>query len=72
MSFYPIDARGLASLDTPGATRTQSVGEDTMRVSARVESLRTIAENTDGLAVVNTNDLAGGVGRLLSDLTSYI
>ena len=71
VSFYPIDARGLAALDNLGATRTQSVSEDTLRVSDRVESLRTIAENTDGLAVVNTNDLAGGVGRLLSDLTSY-
>jgi VWFA-related protein len=71
VSFYPIDARGLAGLDNLGATRTQSPSADTVRVGDRVESLRTLAESTDGLAVVNTNDLAGGVGRLLSDLTSY-
>jgi hypothetical protein len=71
VSFYPIDARGLATLDNLGATHTEEPALDTLRVGNRVDSLRTLAETTDGLAVVNTNDLTGGVGRLVSDLTSY-
>ena len=71
VSFYPIDARGLTAIDNMGATPTESVSTDTARVGDRVAALRTLADNTDGLAVVNTNDLAGGVTRLLSDLTSY-
>ena len=37
----------------------------------RVASLRTLAEATDGLAVVNTNDLAGGARRIVNDLSTY-
>ena len=33
--------------------------------------LRQLAENTDGMAVVNTNDLEGAMKRIVSDLTSY-
>jgi hypothetical protein len=34
-------------------------------------SLRTLAEATDGLAIVNTNNLAGGFKRVIDDLSSY-
>jgi VWFA-related protein len=71
VSFYPIDARGLAVFDNLGATQTEEPSVDTRRAGSRVDSLRTLAETTDGLAVVNTNDLTGGIGRLVSDLTSY-
>src|SRR5690606_19030288 len=37
----------------------------------RVESLRSLAVNTDGLAIVDTNDLDGGFRRIAEDLTSY-
>ena len=33
--------------------------------------LRTLAENTDGIAVVNTNDLAGGLHRIVDDTSAY-
>ncbi len=38
---------------------------------SRVESLRTLADNTDGLAVVDTNDLDKGFQRIVDDMTSY-
>ena len=41
------------------------------RLVNRVESLRTLADATDGLAVVNTNDLAGGARRIVNDLSTY-
>jgi hypothetical protein len=37
----------------------------------RIEVMRTMAENTDGLAVVNSNDLDRGMRRISDDLTSY-
>jgi hypothetical protein len=36
-----------------------------------VTSLRTLADGTDGIAVVNTNDLAGGARRIVNDLSTY-
>lgn len=44
---------------------------DMDRTVNRVESLRTMAEATDGLAVVNTNDLDGGARRIANDLSTY-
>ena len=72
VSFYPIDASGPGGPDTRTATPTERTSTDASRGGggSRIESLRALAENTDGLPVLTT-DLAGGVGRLVSDLTSY-
>lgn len=35
------------------------------------DTLRTMAENTDGFAIVSTNDLAGGVRRINDDLSAF-
>jgi VWFA-related protein len=78
-SFYPIDPRGLAVFDTP-IMRTDVPGPappmvplavDRAMLTTRLTSLRTLAENTDGLAIVNSNDLAGGLQRVVADLSSY-
>ena len=39
-------------------------------LSGRLDSLRTLADATDGLAIVNSNDLAGGLRRVVADLSS--
>ena len=81
-SFYPIDPRGLAVFDEdivpaagvgagPYANPTISPAEDRARLFARNTSLRTLAEATDGLAVLNTNDLSRGLRRIVDDLSSY-
>ena len=78
-SFYPIDPRGLAVFDTP-MVRVDVPGPpppmtplpvDRAMLSARNNSLRTLAEATDGLAIVDSNDLAGGLRRVVADLSSY-
>ncbi len=67
-SFYPIDPRGLAVFDESigkpvtgvppaGSTTITPPSVDAARLRARIDSLRTLAEATDGLAIVNTNDL---------------
>jgi VWFA-related protein len=37
----------------------------------KIEILRTLADNTDGRAIVNTNDIAGGFRRIADDLSAY-
>jgi VWFA-related protein len=44
---------------------------DMNRLQNRVTSLQTLADATDGLAVVNTNDLTGGARRIVNDLSTY-
>jgi hypothetical protein len=56
-SFYPIDPRGFTSM--------------TGMLDRRATSLRTMADATDGLAVVNSIDLEAGLQRIARDLSSY-
>jgi VWFA-related protein len=78
-SFYPIDPRGLAVFDTPivrqdvpGAPPAMTpLPVDRAMLLARNTALRTLAEATDGLAIVDSNDLAGGLRRVVTDLSSY-
>ena len=81
-SFYPIDPRGQVVFDeqiVPSAgvgvgshaNPTVLPAEDQARLTARGTSLRTLAEATDGMAVVSTNDLARGLRRMADDLSSY-
>lgn len=65
-SFYIVDAGGL---------RTGAEAIDTLpgQLDARgsVDTLRTLAENTDGNAIVNTNDIKGALLRVVDDLSAY-
>ena len=71
-SFYPIDPRGLAIFDYPiGPARPPSLTVDLSHLRTRITTLQTLAENTDGIAVVNSNDLDKGLRRIADDLTSY-
>lgn len=69
VSFYPLDPHRLAAPDRPGAGPEGTAGA--ARAGSRADSLALLADNTDGLRIVNTDDLSGGLGRLASDLTSY-
>jgi VWFA-related protein len=78
-SFYPVDPRGLAVFDTP-IMRTDVPGPappmvppnvDRAMLAGRLNSLRTLADATDGLAMVDSNDFAGGFRRIVADLSSY-
>jgi VWFA-related protein len=78
-AFYPIDPRGLAVFDEPimrvgrsaAAAPPLPPSVDRARLSARLETLRVMAVDTDGLAIVQTNDLEGGFKRIIADLSSY-
>jgi VWFA-related protein len=81
-SFYPVDPRGMAVFDEdimpaagvgagPGANPLPNALQDQQRLAERRTSLRTMAELTDGVAVVDTSDLALGLRRIAADLSSY-
>jgi len=79
VSFYPVDPRGLATFDTP-LVRSDVPGPppppvppsvDGRMLAGRLTALRTLAEATDGLAIVDSNNLARGFKRIVDDLSSY-
>lgn len=81
-SFYPVDPRGLVVFDTPlggnttglpapGSTTITPPSVDAAMLSSRLTSLRTLAEATDGLAIVDSNNLNAGMQRIVADLSSY-
>jgi VWFA-related protein len=71
-SFYTIDPRGLPVFDYPiGPDPPPGVIADSRHLLSRQDSLRILADNTDGMAVLNNNNLEPGLRRISDDLTSY-
>jgi VWFA-related protein len=69
VAFYPVSPLGLQTL--PFKERG---GVDMGRYHAnvrRADSLITLANETDGIAIVNTNDLSGGLRRIANDMQAY-
>ena len=78
VSFYPIDPRGIVAFDDDivpvagvGQNPTLRPEEEQARLAERSTSLHVMAEQTDGVAVTATNDLALGLRRMTTDLSSY-
>ena len=81
VSFYPVDPRGLSAFDSSmGDTKVSESGvtqplvtpsEDAARLTSRIDALRTLAAATDGVAVVDSNDIAAGLRRIEADMASY-
>ena len=69
-AFYPLDPRGLAVFDSP-INQPLPLNADAAALRTRAESLRTLAENTDGLAMLNSNDLGSSFRKIVADLSSY-
>jgi len=62
VAFYTI---------TPGGLQAPPRLSDQRAVQAGYEDLRALAQNTDGVAVTDTNDLNGGMRRIADDLAAY-
>lgn len=61
-TFYPVDPSGLQA-----SPRTA----DWDRVKRKQDPLRSLAAETDGAAIVDTNDLVASLKRISDDLSSY-
>ena len=72
VTFYAVDPRGLAAFDDSiGPMRPATPAQDRERMASRQGGLRELAVNTDGAVVLNTNDVKGGVARMMADVGSY-
>ncbi|HSC25839.1 MAG TPA: VWA domain-containing protein [Vicinamibacterales bacterium] len=71
-SFYTVDPRGLPAFDSPiGPKRPPPPHVDQAILRNRINTLRTLADATDGIAAVESNDLDESIRRIVDDLTSY-
>jgi VWFA-related protein len=71
--IYAIDATGLKVSAGVSAQSQYAVDPLTSSVGSNnyQDSLRFMARNTGGLAVINTNDISGGLDRIEDDLFTY-
>lgn len=82
VAFYPIDARGLTAL-VPGGDVTQQgaagnnlysgAGQNSLRNNFvnQQETLATLAIDTGGKALLDSNDLTEGIRQVQKDFSSY-
>jgi len=82
VAFYPIDARGLTAL-IPGGDATQAgavgsnlysgAGQKTLKdnFNNQQETLATLALDTGGKALLDSNDLTDGIRQVQKDFSSY-
>jgi VWFA-related protein len=82
VAFYPIDARGLSAL-VPGGDATQAGAVGTKLYSGsgqrslkenfnnQQETLASLAIDTGGKALLDSNDLTDGIRQVQKDLSSY-
>jgi VWFA-related protein len=78
VSFYGVDARGLGGLsdemmELSSLPQDNSLGPQTLQNELRLsqDSLRVLAEETGGIAVVNQNDFRNAFTRIIQDNSSY-
>ena len=65
-SFYPIEPRGLVVFDTDIGPEPAAAGQCGLRMlRQRHETLKTAALNTDGIAVMDSNDINAGLQRVV-------
>lgn len=82
VSFYPVDARGLTA-ESPVGAASQASGRGTgaftggtqasrrSSATASQDTLYTLAADTGGKALVDSNDLALGIRQAQEDISSY-
>jgi VWFA-related protein len=82
VAFYPVDARGLTA-SAPGGDATQAAavgnnlysgaGQQTLRENFynQQETLDTLAADTGGKALLDSNDLTLGLRQVQQDVNSY-
>lgn len=70
VTFYPVFARGLVVFDSSIEQRVE-LQKDAANLRTRQESMRALAVDTDGDAIINTNYIEQGLKRIADDLSSY-
>ena len=73
VSFYALDPRGLAAFegDIDEGVNGISLTTDREMLRLTMDSIQILADNTDGRAIVNSNDLAKGLRQIVRDQSAY-
>lgn len=73
-AIYAVDPRGLApfefDLSTQGSANV-SLTKDRAMLENTMDTLRILADDTDGRAIVNSNDLDKGLRQIVTDTSAY-
>jgi VWFA-related protein len=75
-SFYTVDAAGLRTetrphTATPLEAAVEARNRERMPYSTRLDAIRTLGEATNGMAVVDTNDIESGMKRAAATFNAY-
>lgn len=79
VTFFTVNPDGLSTFDTPINERVLATGnlqdsplaQEMDNLRDRASSMQTLADQTDGFAVVNTNNIKAGLGRITRSLSAY-
>ena len=71
VSLYTVDPRGLTPTEFDVSGPSVDPGTDRQYLNQTIDTLRTLAVETDGRAIVNRNDLAGGMKQIIRDSSGY-
>ena len=71
VAIYPVDPRGLAVYEFDINENVGSSRVDQQYLNSTMDTLRTLAENTDGRAIVNRNDIEAGMKQIMRDASAY-
>jgi VWFA-related protein len=69
-SIYAVDPRGLAAFEYD-ISKGDGLQTDKRSLDTTMDTLRVLAANTDGRAIVNRNDLATGMKQIIRDSSGY-
>ena len=70
-AIYAVDPRGLAVSEFDVSQPTISTRTDARALRTTMDTLRTLAEQTDGRAIVNQNDVGPGLRQMVRDSSTY-
>ena len=70
-AIYSLDPRGLAPSEFDVSQPAISQRTDSRVLEASLDALRVLSNNTDAKAIVNRNDLSGGLKQILHDSSAY-
>ena len=71
VSFYTVDARGLAVFEYDLSRRSVGGRTDGQVLRDLQNTVHVLAEQTDGRAIVNRNDVAPGLAQIVRDQSAY-
>src|SRR5262249_55502544 len=70
-SIYAVDPRGLAAFEFGMDKPSISLQTDSVYLNSTLNTLRELADSTDGRAIVNRNDITMGMKQIVRDNSAY-